>query len=353
MIPLKGYDIARICQEYLKGKSGIKIEKELGLPAGMAYHCLRKGGVKARPYTEMGKLYTANYDYFETIDTVNKAQVLGFIAADGGLTQDKNAKHKTLRIVLHGKDTDYLEYIKKEIGYTGPIRRTGKDKPYMGLCIVSSKLFDDLVSHNVTLRKSLTLQPPSGLPESLCAPFIRGYFEGDGCIHLSIKEVTKTQFNIVGTPAVLNWMGEFFAKETNVTYRVRAIKNNRAFVLTVLGNQQIMKVLDLLYRDGGFVMGRKHKKYLFLKSLYDERGKPKVTKFKDRKVFYIKSPTGQIWHTKNMSAFSRDNGLHFSMVSETLAGKIKHCRHWTVPTRREISQATASGSLVTKFYPDL
>lgn len=352
MIPLKGYDIARICREYLKGKSGLKIEKELGLPTGMAYHCLKKGGVKARPYTEMGKKYTANYDYFETIDTVNKAQVLGFIAADGGLSHTKEGQ-KNFKITLHEKDTDYLEYIKKEIEYTGPILRVTKNKPYMNLGVVSPKMFDDLVSHNVTLRKSLTLEPPKGLPKYLYAPFIRGYFEGDGCIHLSTKKVTNAQFNIVGTPAVLNWMGEFFTKKGHVTYRVRAIKNNRAFVLTVSGNQQIMKVLDLLYKDGGFVMGRKHKKYLFLKALYDERGKPKITKFKDRKVFYIKSPSGQIWHTKNMSAFSRDNGLHFSMVSDTLAGKIKHCRHWVLPTQEEINHATASGLLVTKFYPDL
>ena len=46
----------------------------------------------------------------------------------------------------------------------------------------AKKIFKDLIKLGVTPRKSLTLKFPTFLNEDLMRHFIRGYFDGDGCI---------------------------------------------------------------------------------------------------------------------------------------------------------------------------
>ncbi len=42
---------------------------------------------------------------------------------------------------------------------------------------------NDLIGHGATIRKSLTLTFPTHLDEKLIKHFLRGYFDGDGCIN--------------------------------------------------------------------------------------------------------------------------------------------------------------------------
>jgi len=56
---------------------------------------------------------TINVNYFNKIDSYNKAYLLGFIAADGAIVQNKGFNTKTLTITIHAKDIAILELLKK------------------------------------------------------------------------------------------------------------------------------------------------------------------------------------------------------------------------------------------------
>eukprot|EP01083_Nonionella_stella_P269665 912656_1 len=55
-------------------------------------------------------------------------------------------------------------------------------------CMASHKINDhsmarDLIALGCTPRKSLTLKWPANMPDKFASHFVRGYFDGDGCIH--------------------------------------------------------------------------------------------------------------------------------------------------------------------------
>lgn len=52
--------------------------------------------------------------------------------------------------------------------------------------IGSRQLYDRLYALGVTPRKSLTMKFPA-VPDKYLAPFVRGYFDGDGCAYLEMR----------------------------------------------------------------------------------------------------------------------------------------------------------------------
>ncbi|ALP91774.1 hypothetical protein ATN24_16965 [Clostridium butyricum] len=69
----------------------------------------------------MKNRYVLNENYFNEINTEAKAYILGFIYADG-FVGNENFNN----IVIAVNDLEILEFIVKEIEFTGEIRKTKK-----------------------------------------------------------------------------------------------------------------------------------------------------------------------------------------------------------------------------------
>ena len=126
-----------------------------------------------------------NDDYFETIDTEDKAYFLGLLFADGNVY---TARYR-VQITLANEDAYILKAFANCIGYTGKMY-IDREK-YSKLILPSKKMCADLTRLGCTPNKSLTLQFPTEVPEELMHHFIRGCFDGDG--HVSRK---KDCFNV-------------------------------------------------------------------------------------------------------------------------------------------------------------
>ena len=83
---------------------------------------------------------------------------------------------------------------------------------------------EQLKKLGVSNNKSLILTYPKFISNDLQRHFIRGYFDGDGCIHFR-KEVKKKSVlvNLLGTPMFLNEMRNFCPIKINKLY-----KNNKS-----------------------------------------------------------------------------------------------------------------------------
>jgi len=117
-----------------------------------------------------------NQNYFETIDTQDKAYILGWIASDGSISD------KVIRIEIHKKDYDILNEIKNKISDSLKINRVfGRNLIRLNIC--STKMVKDVCNHLQILpgKKSNTVCFPK-IDSSLTYHFIRGYFDGDGTI---------------------------------------------------------------------------------------------------------------------------------------------------------------------------
>ena len=122
--------------------------------------------------------YSINQDYFKTWSR-NMAYVFGFWCADGCIYNGK-----MFDITLHKKDKYILKQIAKELEYEGKLYDE-VDKQSCRINFSCVVIYNDLVALGGSERKSFTLEFPS-VPEEYLADFIRGYFDGDGCV-MNIK----------------------------------------------------------------------------------------------------------------------------------------------------------------------
>lgn len=115
----------------------------------------------------------------------------GFLAADGNL-RISHSNCRCIRVYLSIVDKVHLEKFKRFLG-SGHKIATPVKYPRCSLEFVSEKIYDDLVSkYNLTPRKSMTYQFPTQVPDEYLPHFMRGYFDGDGCLCETFQNKNST-----------------------------------------------------------------------------------------------------------------------------------------------------------------
>ncbi len=157
-----------------------------------------------------------NNKVFDKINTQEKAYWLGFIYADGYIA--KGNGQWQVSIVLNAKDYNHLQkfcdFIKCDYSIIKEKTTKCNGKTYKSykISISDKHLWESLVNKGAVNRKSYILKFPnySIVPRNLIKHFIRGYFDGDGCIMTKETSASKLQISIVGThnmmDGIRNWM---------------------------------------------------------------------------------------------------------------------------------------------------
>lgn len=207
-----------------------------------------------------------NTDYFDCIDTEEKAYWLGFLFADGAITQER--KSYSIELSLKLDDADHVRKFAKAVGK----EYVNTKSTYRCRCIVGSKhMFNTLCSYGCTPRKSLTLQFPDKsifADESLIRHFIRGYVDGDGCLSYGNKQHTKASISILGTENFLTGIQEIYGSSKNLHNNAR---NQDITKVLDYNNRQAYEFAKWLYEDATVYLDRKYEKYLDYCRLYRER----------------------------------------------------------------------------------
>lgn len=131
--------------------------------------------------------YEVDDDFFKVIDTEEKAYILGFFFADG-TTMEFNGKLIGVSFTQLEQDVDILEKIKSAMKSSNVFyKETQKtnEKTKYKLSIRSKQLAKRVRELGAGPKKSLTLKFPDEnifKSKDLIRHFIRGYFDGDGCI---------------------------------------------------------------------------------------------------------------------------------------------------------------------------
>jgi deoxyuridine 5'-triphosphate nucleotidohydrolase len=110
------------------------------------------------------------------IDSEHKAYLLGFIASDGHIQKDE------IQIKIHERDLDILRELRDFVCKDLPIRE-GRDN-MVTLTINSTQISKDVCVHlGINFgKKDTTVRFPELKYEQLQWDFLRGYFDGDGCV---------------------------------------------------------------------------------------------------------------------------------------------------------------------------
>lgn len=223
----------------------------------------------------MGYKHTFNQDFFEIIDNEYKAYWLGFIAADGYI----NKRGNTTGITLHIKDINHLQ---KFLGIldaksTKIHLRTGRFdafSPITNKCYInlySNKMNSDLQKLGIEITKSNTLKPLKGIPEELINHFIRGFFDGDGCVCESlskdrkgVNKYYKPEISFTGTYDFLNFVKDKLPiKGPNLSKDKRA-KNS--YKLAYSSISRFLEIEEYLYKNANTYLDRKFEKCEIIKN---------------------------------------------------------------------------------------
>ena len=225
--------------------------------------------------------YTLNENYFDNIDCEEKAYWLGFLFADGSTTQNSNC-------ILFGQIEPRLNTViafKKAINLTKEIKKKNvKIGNNFYFCQFSSNhMSNKLKEYGCIPNKSLlSTFNPNMLPNKFMNAFIRGYFDGDGCIwegkrkQMLIKDknckygireriIHNVKFTITGNYNFIDSLQNYLCKElglrkTKLNFS-KAKQKKHICTMEYSGRKQIQKLYDYMYNNATVYEYIKRKKF--------------------------------------------------------------------------------------------
>ena len=218
----------------------------------------RRNKIKAKPRSNA--IYTINYEYFKKIDTEHKAYWYGFLLADGYVNE------RELSLCVKNTDIDIIQIFAEDIETDVPIKYDKYGNPF--ITIVCKELSKSLLDKGFHNRKSWSIDfdyIKSFVPDELFNHFIRGMFDGDGCLkYYSYPYLKKPQlhFGYTGVKNVCEFIKDFFdinrdlIFEGNVTYTVVSRDPNK-----------IIEICTHLYNNSTIYLRRKYEIYNKIKMM--------------------------------------------------------------------------------------
>ena len=246
-----------IVDQYIKTKNSNAIGEQFGVSAEAIRRVLRKEKIEI--INHRARL-PRNSNYFEVIDTPEKAYWLGIMYSDGYVSESKKC------LGLGMIDKEHIEKFKIALGaiehkITKYLPSNSK-KYYYEFTVNDTKLYNDLNKLNVIPRKSSQqIHLPQLDNEELMRHFIRGYFDGDGSFCYSIKN-NDFKISFVGNKTFLTDLKKYLKKD-----KISLMKDDRSnitYYFNMRGRNQTYHFLTWLYKDTNesIRLNRKYNKYL-------------------------------------------------------------------------------------------
>lgn len=249
-----------IIERYKSGESSEKIGADVNLCGSTICRILKRYNIPIRPSEENKRAYKIREDFFDIIDTQEKAYLLGFLYADGNVHRQNN----TIKIEVHEQDIDVLELFISNI-FVENRPKIGIDRDiYRYITITSGHLKNALMKNGCVPDKTFLVSLPS-LPSDLLRHFIRGVYDGDGCITVDNKS-NRVRIILTGYSCFLMQIKEVFESLGIKAIYTGCIKGNDKTSSLVVGDiKNTVKVLNYLYNDAIIFLNRKYQ--LFKKSI--------------------------------------------------------------------------------------
>lgn len=281
---LNVYDKKCIVEYYYNNKN--KSFEEISIDLKVSKRSVSRVLVELGINTKLKNRYTLNDNYFDNIDTQEKAYILGFIYADGFVG---DMEHNN--IVISVNDKQIVDDIANEFQFTGNIRKTKKggfenSREGYSLNFSSKIMATRLREIGLYPNKSLTINELPDIKNKLIRHFIRGYFDGDGSILLShnssyhnvngvIKkyEYPTYNFTILGTKTFLEDINE----KAKFNYsKIRDTRCKEIKCLSICAKREFEYIFQYLYKDSTIKLTRKFEKWNYIRSAFVERSTKKI-----------------------------------------------------------------------------
>lgn len=237
----------------------------------------------------MKHIYSVNEHYFDDINSDEKAYILGLFYSDACITND---------YLIFGQVAcrkELVEKVNKALSSTYPVRYNAKRNFYL-FRIKNKMLTTRLKELGCVEKKSLILKFSIKIvPEQFMHSFIRGYFDGDGCIWegkrkiMTVKDLSRKEgkrdriihnvkFTITGNTSFISELQNYLIKQLSFNKNKlnfsKAKDTKHICTLEYSGRKQILAFYNYLYKDCSIC--EQNKKDKFEKIIRASIGKPIV-----------------------------------------------------------------------------
>ena len=248
--------IKEAIEGYRSGLSLVATGTLVGVSGTAISSLMKRMGIERRTLSESKRTLACNHEYFNEPLDEERAYWLGFILADGSVSDRGYSVTERLSVVLKESDSGHLEKLKNALGSGHKILPV---KHPEGRCcsrfaISSSEIVGSLRRFNIVPRKSADQVYSDLIPAHLLKHYFRGYFDGNGGI--SRHGRSKWIINAVSSERFL---------EAFVDWTVQQVGGHRPSItfscgihrVSWAGTHRCKEILDLLYVDATVFLDRK------------------------------------------------------------------------------------------------
>lgn len=250
--------------EYIqKGMSQREIAKAIGCGKSNVGHFIDKFGL-CEAQTNPVK---PNY-YFNRIDSIEKAYIIGFIACDSAI----NKKCQT-EVSVEKADKEVADFIAKELGCNVNVDNTFDKKTRRFPRARFNKKIPDILKFigcNLKAKRHLPI-----VNKKLNRYLLLGAFDADGCITWGRrKDKNRIWHKISFTTSlgIATCIQQILIKELDISIIVRPKSKENCYVVEFANRKDVLKFLDYIYCDEFIVLKRKYLKAKALRLELEENG---------------------------------------------------------------------------------
>ena len=231
----------------------------------------------------MGYKYKVDHNYFKKIDDEYKAYILGFIYADGCVSQPVGNRQLNFRIGVQEEDSYILNNL--SIDAAGGQIHTVKTpssisrgyRPQVCVNVSSNILGQDLIDLGCSIRKSREGMKFPNISTEMIPHFIRGFMDGDGSIiikPLGYKYKRKTTWTVSNAHsqqyklkvAFCSTDKQFLEKiveylPISKSYIAEKKRTQIVYILWIENSQDVQDCLNYLYKNATYFLKRKRDKF--------------------------------------------------------------------------------------------
>lgn len=235
--------------------------KETSEKFNVNYHTLKQNLIRfgyRNPKKKLDHQRVEKICYFDSIDTPEKAYILGFLFSDGYISRTPYGI--SIGLALQSSDKYILEYIKQEWGIKNKI---SEYKNSVKLQTTDRYLYSRLLELGIYEDKFHKDFVIPNIKESLINSFILGYFDGDGCI--TIKSTGYVSISICCNSRMFLESVQSYLIQQNIFSRPITTEHRAKhplYVLYITKRKDQNAFKDLIYRNSTIFLKRKYNKFL-------------------------------------------------------------------------------------------
>jgi Helix-turn-helix domain of resolvase/LAGLIDADG-like domain len=221
----------------------------------------RRSLIKVNPKHKLTKNPRLDLNLFTSIDSAFKAYLFGLITADGYVSK------LNIELSLQEKDRELLEKIRVKLNLDTnlifkPLKAPRQNVYRLYIC--SKAIVQQLNNLGLSGNKTKDLNGDilKNIPDKFFSHFVRGFFDGDGCISHSNNDYT---IGFIGTESFITALKNKLEVTTGVHFSLSKHSTTSYIrTITVSGRYQCISFAKWMYKYSVMHMHRKYQKYIEL-----------------------------------------------------------------------------------------